>query len=186
MDLEIFKAWDVNPNHGPTTSNNKKDKKNEQWPRICLSGNGLKLGQWNINNLTDTKLEQIRLLLTANHHEINVLFLLETFLKPNKADCVLQIPGYAFFRKDRWGLKKGGGILTYIADRHKVERTTSLDENELENIWLQIHPYKSNCPIFIGAVYCPPSSTAETDARLELNIEEAYFRNQELHVFWGL
>ena len=28
-----------------------------------------------------------------------------------------------------------------------------------------------------------PSSTADTDARLELNIEAAYLRNQELHVF---
>ena len=182
VELEILKAWDVNPNPGPIASNNKKENKSELCPQISLPGNGLKLGQWNINNLTDTKLEQIQLLLTANHHEIDVLFLLETFLKPNKPDCVLQIPGYTFFRKDQQGLKKGSRILVYIADRLKVERITSLDENELETIWLQIHPYKSNRPILIGAVYRPPSSTAETDARLELNIEAAYLMNQKLHV----
>jgi len=45
LELEIFKAWDVNPNPGPTTSSdNKKDKKNELYPRISLPGNGLKLG----------------------------------------------------------------------------------------------------------------------------------------------
>jgi len=65
----------------------------------------------------------------------------------------------------------------------KVERITSLEENELETVWLQIHPYRSNRPILTGAVYRPPSSTADTDARLELNIEAAYLRNQEIHVF---
>lgn len=34
----------------------------------------------------------------------------------------------------------------------------------------------------VGAVYRPPSSTADTYARLELNIEAAYLRNQEIHV----
>ena len=181
LELEIFKAWDVNPNPGP--SDNKKDKINELCPRISLPGNGLKLGQWNVSNLTDSKLEQIRLLLTANQHEIDVLFLIETFLEPNKLGCVLQIPGYTFFRKDRQGSKKGGGILAYVADRLKVERITSLEENELETVWLQIHPYKSNRPILTEAVSRPPSSTADTDARLELNIEAAYLRNQELHLF---
>ena len=55
LELEIFKAWDVNPNPGP--SDNKKDKINELCPRISLPGNGLKLGQWNVSNLTDSKLE---------------------------------------------------------------------------------------------------------------------------------
>ena len=181
LELEIFKTWDVNPNPGP--SDNKKDKINELCPRISFPGNGLKLGQWNVSDLTDSKLEQIRLLLTANQHEIDVLFLIETFLEPNKFGCVLQIPGYTFFRKDRQGSKKGGGILAYVADRLKVERITSLEENELETVWLQIHPYKSNRPILTEAVSRPPSSTADTDARLELNIEAAYLRNQELHVF---
>ena len=81
LELEIF-------NPGP--SDNKKDKINELCPWISLPGNGLKLGQWNVNNLTD---------------EIDVLFLIETFLKPNNPDCVLQIPGYTFFREDRQGLK---------------------------------------------------------------------------------
>ena len=43
LQLEIFKARDVNPNPGPR--GNKKDKINELCPRISLPGNGLKLGQ---------------------------------------------------------------------------------------------------------------------------------------------
>lgn len=77
-----FKAWDVNPNSGTIPpSNNKNDKKNELCPRISLPGNSIKIGQWNTNNFMDTKLERIRLFLTADHHEIEALFLLETFLK---------------------------------------------------------------------------------------------------------
>ena len=112
LQLEIFKAWDVNPNPGPR--GNKKDKINELCPRISLPGNGLKLGQWKVNNLTDSKLEQTRLLLTANQHEIDVLFLIETltFLKPNKPDWVLQIPQATRFSektdKDR---RKGVEVL---------------------------------------------------------------------------
>ena len=34
LELEIFKAWDVNPNPGPTASNDEKDKKSELHPRI--------------------------------------------------------------------------------------------------------------------------------------------------------
>ena len=39
-----------------------------------------------------------------------------------------------------------------------------------------------NRPIIIGAVYRTPSTTAATDARLELNMKAAYLRNQEMHV----
>ena len=72
LELEIFKARNVNPNPGPR--GNKKYKINELCPRISIPGNGRKLGQWNVNNLTDSKLEQIRLLLTANQHELMCFF----------------------------------------------------------------------------------------------------------------
>ena len=143
LELEIFKACDVNPN---PTSENKNDK-TANLSKVCLPGKGLRLGQWNVNNLTDTKFEQIRLLLTTRRQKLDVLFLLETFLKPNKPDCVVEIPGYTVFRKDWQGTKKGGGILAYVVDKLKVERITSLEEMDLETVWLQVYPYKSNRPI---------------------------------------
>lgn len=179
LELEIFKACDVNPNPGPTTPSKNKNDKTVHLSRV----KGLRLGQWNVNNLTDTKFEQIRLLLTTRCQETDVLFLLETFLKPNKPDCVLEVPGYTLFRKDRQGTKKGGGILAYVADKLKVDRITSLEEMDLETVWLQVYPHKSNRPILTGAVYRPPSSKADMDAKLELNIETAYLRNQEMYVF---
>jgi len=107
LELEIFKAWDVNPNPGPAASNDKKNRKaNCAFAYLCQEMVSCKLGQWTINNLKDTKLEQIQLLLTANHHEIDVLFLLETFLKPNKPDCVLQIPSCTFFQERSTGFEE--------------------------------------------------------------------------------
>ena len=103
-------------------------------PQISLLGNVLELGQWNINHLTDTKLEQIKLLPTANHHEINAFFLLETFLKAHLT-AFYRYLDTRFSEKTRQGLKKGGRILADVASRLKFDRITSLDENELETIW---------------------------------------------------
>ena len=33
-----------------------------------------------------------------------------------------------------------------------------------------------------GAIYRPPGSTADTDAKIESNIEAAYLRNQEIYI----
>ena len=41
LELEIFKAWDVNLNPRPAASNDKKNKKSELCLRISLPGNGL-------------------------------------------------------------------------------------------------------------------------------------------------
>jgi len=54
---------------------------------------------------------------------------------------------------------------------------------DLETVWLQVYPHKSNCPILTGAFYRPPSSMVDMDAKLELNIETAYLRNQEMYMF---
>ena len=47
---------------------------------IDLPEKGHRIGQWNVNRLRDTKLNQIRLLLTSSKN-IDVMFLIETFLK---------------------------------------------------------------------------------------------------------
>lgn len=149
---------------------------------ILPGNNGLKIGQWNINHLTDVKLEQIKSLLTAMKYEIHVLFLIETFLKPNKPDGILTIPGYTLFRKDRHGQKKGGGIIAYVTNSVTGIRISELENDEVESLWLNINPHKSKRPLLVGAIYRPPGSTVEADTKLELNIEDAYLRNQETYV----
>jgi hypothetical protein len=74
------------------------------------------------------------MLLNSGKKQIDVLFLLETFLKSKTPDTLLEIAGYTLYRKDRCGVKKGGGILVYIINNLKVERLYDLEENELEAI----------------------------------------------------
>ena len=50
------------------------------------------------------------------------MFIIETFLKPNVSASVYEIPGYAMYRKDRAGNKKGGGILAYVNSQLKSNR----------------------------------------------------------------
>lgn len=76
-----------------------------------------------------------------------MLFLIETFLKPNKLDWVYKYLATRFSEKTDKDRRKAVEFLLYVADRLKVERISSLDENVLETVWLiQIHPYKSNRP----------------------------------------
>ena len=179
FQLERVKlSGDVNPNPGPHSLQNHEININVS---EIIPEKDFKIGHWNINNLTDAKLEQIKLIM-APGSEVDVLFLIETFLKPTKPNDVLEIPGYMLFRKDRAGPKKGGGILVYVTNSIKASRVMSLEESDLEILWLQVTPYKSKRPILVGGVYRPPSTTADVDTRLELNIETTYLINQEMHV----
>lgn len=50
--------------------------------KLPLPSKGIRFGQWNISYLTDSKFEQIKLLLTSNSSHVDVFFITETFLKP--------------------------------------------------------------------------------------------------------
>ena len=128
------------------------------------------------------EIEQIKMLLNSGKQQIDVIFLLETFLKSKTPDSLLEIAGYTLYRKDRCGVKKGGGILVYIINNLKVERLYDLEENELEAIWLQICPFKSERPLLIGGIHRPPSVPLDVDSKLEMNIETAYLKNLEMHI----
>ena len=73
-------------------------------------------------------------------------------------------------------------MLAYVSENLKADRIESLQDEALETFWLQINPHKSKRPILVGAVYRPLSTTAAIDTILELNIEAAYLRNQEMYI----
>ena len=163
-----------------TSSNNgQTSASQDQHMKLDLPEKGLQIGQWNVNRLTDTKLDQIRLLLTSSKN-IDVMFLIETFLKPSKPDSLLTIPGYTLHRKDREDAKKGGGIVAFIADHVKASRNYDLEEDCVELMWLNVHPHKSPRPILISGLYRLPST--DTDSKIENAIETAYLGNQETNI----
>ena len=148
---------DVNPNPGPV------DENQVSHINLNLPNNGLRAGQWNINRLTNSKFEEIKLLLTSSNQKIDVMFLIETFLKPEVPDCVCEIPGFVLHRKDRAGNRKGCEILTFVFESLRAKRAFELEENELEILWININPFNSNRTILFGTVYRPPSSNLDFD-----------------------
>ena len=123
INLELLKAGDAELNPG--------DDGNDI-PKLVLPNRGLRIGQWNVEQLTDSKFEQISFLLTTSKN-VDVLFLLETFLKPSKPDSVYNISGYHLLRKDRVG-QKGGGFLAYVANGVKANRIWDLEDNDVESL----------------------------------------------------
>ena len=145
--LELLIAGDVERNPGDGVDN-------LETTQVKLPDKGLRIGEWNVQHLTDSKFEQISLILgTCNN--IDILFLLETFLKPSKPDSVYSIPGYNLYRKDRHGSKSGGGLLAYIADRVKAKRRCELEDDFVESLWFDVCPHVSNRPILVGALSSP-------------------------------
>ena len=163
ISFELLLAGDVELNPGDAA---------EETTQLKLPSKGLRIGHWNIERLTD-------FLLNTNKN-VDILFLLETFLKPTKSDSVFNIAGYKMFRKDRSGWKPGGGLIAYVADNVKASRLWDLEDDCVESIWLSVHPHNSNRPILVGALYRPPSTNVEIDSKIEYNIETACLRNREM------
>ena len=140
---------------------------------------GLKLCQWNIQRLTDSKMEELRVFLTKTHGDIDVLILTETFCTSKTPDSFYLIPDFQLHRKDRKG-KAGGGILAWVKSSLQVKRRNDLKSNDVETLWLELCPYKSKRPLFIAGVYRPPSYKVDDDKRLGKNIERVYLLDMEM------
>ena len=61
----------------------------------------------------------------------------------------------------------------------QAKRREDLEADDLEVLWLEVCPYKSRRPLFIGGVYRPPSSRVANDKRLGENIENVHLLNKE-------
>ena len=109
--------------------------------------------RWNVQHLTNSKLEEIRVLLTSStnkEEKPDLPILTETFCSVKVPDSFYSTSGYQMYRKDRTG-KFGGGILAYVNDSLQVNRREDLEEIDLECLWLEICPYKSNIPYLLLA-----------------------------------
>ena len=48
----------------------------------------------------------------------------------------------------------------------RVKRQEDLEADDLKILWLEVCPYKSSRPLFIGGVYRPPSFKVADEKRL--------------------
>ena len=89
------------------------------------------------------------------------------------------VPGFSIYRRDRVS-RCGGGVLVFVNEELKLIRRDDLENLDLEVIWLEVCPFKSNRSFFISGIYRPPWYSLADDISLEKNIEQAYLLNKEL------
>lgn len=66
------------------------------------------------------------------YYGVDVLFLIEIFLKFYVFDFFFEIFGFVLYRKDRFGNKKGGGIFVFVLEKLKVRREYNFEEMSLK------------------------------------------------------
>ena len=147
---------------------------------LDLPSKGLRIGHWNVNQLTSSKFDQIKMFLKNKDGmpQVDVLWLNETFLKPTIPDTLYSVPGFTIFRRDR-RIKNGGGVLAFVNDELYAIRRMDLEDSNLEILWLETAPFKSKRSFLLAGIYRPPSSTRADDIALENNVEKADLLNKE-------
>ena len=148
---------------------------------IKLGDKGLRYGSWNINRLTMTKFDQIKLfLLKRDVPQIDILSLNETFLKQSTLDSLFEVSGFTMYRRDRKGIKKGGGVMVFVNDELTHKRRTDLEDSELEAVWLEVCSFKFKRSTLFAAIYRPPSHAKEMDENIVKVFEAIYPLNKEI------
>ncbi len=136
-----------------------------------------------MNHLNDTKLEQIKLALLENDYSethLDVLVINETFWDSTTLSECFKIPGYNLFRRDRTNRRAASGIAIYVNSAlNHVKRRTDLEDNDIEVLWLELFPFKSNRKLILGGVYRPSNSKKETDNKLGMRFENVALLNVE-------
>ena len=166
----ILSAGDIAPNPGPFDLRHTNGNK------------GISICQWNIQCLTGVKFEQISLSLMNNNNasnKLDILILTETFGTDKVLNSFYQIPGYDLERLDR-KMKSGRGIIVYVNSKLSYNCRGDLESPEVEVLWIEVFPYKSNWSLLFEGIYRPPSTMVETNAKIIKNIENSYLVNKEL------
>ena len=151
----------------------------------CLTNLGLKckgfrIGHINIQGLSN-KIDQIRLLLTSEQNQIQILGLSETKLNDFHPGPFFEINGYQKpLRRDR-GENAGGGLMIYVKNGVCCKRRPDLENGRLECIWLEVKPVKSK-PFLVGHIYRPPNSGVIWNELFEDCLENVLKEEKELYI----
>lgn len=65
-------------------------------------------------------------------------------------------------------------------DKLHAKIRSDLMASEIEVLWIELCPVKSNCSLFISSFYRPPSSLTQDYASIAKNIEKVYLFNKEM------
>lgn len=112
-------------------------------PRILL---------WNAQSITN-KTKQTQLEYFVMKNKIDIILLVETFLKP---EHIFQIDNFIVYRNDRLN-RAHGGVAIAIRNSLKHKHCSPIDTQSIENIAIEI--LIGNTPTNIVVAYCPKHFT---------------------------
>lgn len=92
---------------------------------------GLKICHWNIQYLTDWKMQETRLRLRNEEDKSAILILTETFCSAKVPNAFYSTPGFQTYCTDRIG-RCGGMILAFVNSSLQVKRREDHEETDLE------------------------------------------------------
>ena len=140
---------------------------------------GLRFAHWNVNYMTKTKMEEIKLrVIHDDSKNLDILVITETCFSNKTNEDLFALPGYDLYRKDR-ATRSGGGVAIYVNTDLAVKRRADLEEPNLEILWLQVCPFKSKRPLLMAGVYRCPDAKVDYDRQLAENIERASLLNMK-------
>ena len=68
----------------------------------------------------------------------------------------------------------------------QVKRQEDLEADDLQILWIEVCPYKSSRPLFIGGVYRPPSFRVADDKRLRGKTLRTYIFSTRRPFYWEI
>jgi hypothetical protein len=123
---------------------------------------------------------------TAN--KIEIVILVETWMKTHHSDQAVEIPGYTIFRRDR-KKRRGGGVAIYAAKndfKGSILQFSDVYTDSIELLWVSIIVRGRLC--YIGAVYHLSKAiypTTEMNSVLQQSLENICSRNTHLSSYVG-
>ena len=110
---------DIHLNPGPVSAQNLVSSPQGN-SCFNLPSRGLRIGQWNINRLNETKFEQVQIEILGhdyNEKRLDILIINKTFLNSQTSTELFNIPGFDLYIRNRNSTSKtlnGGGIAIYV------------------------------------------------------------------------
>ena len=68
----------------------------------------------------------------------------------------------------------------------QVKRQEDLEADDLQILWIEVCPYKSSRPLFIGSVYRPPSFRVADDKSLRGKTLRTYIFSTRRPFYWEI
>ena len=187
-------AGDIELNPGPDSESNTSHNKHRSKRSSSTKSNtfslchdmpsGLKIVHWNLQRIAphqgNTKLDELKLLLSNPGKECHILGITETWLDANFTDSEIQIPGYNLERLDRvkvslpFPKNGGGGIAVYIDKNIPYLRREDLESKDIESVWIKLCPPKRPAHLVCFCYRCPQYDVTSWMNKFENQITTAY------------